>query len=154
RPGAAAPACQRCSRSGSREIHEAISRAQLPTGCPGVDAKSSARSPAPSSQPRRWRMPSRRPPPGAQRPLVALVLRGPWDSLLSMRQQHDEAALVKRWRLGHAAAAERQRRLLAEEGARPAQAVAESLSALNALEALGLWPGPRDEISELGVEQV
>jgi hypothetical protein len=71
-----------------------------------------------------------------------------------MRQRHDEAALVKRWRLGHAAAAERQRSLLAEEGPRPAQAVAESLSALNALEAMGLWPGPRDEISERGVEQV
>jgi hypothetical protein len=57
-----------------------------------------------------------------------------------MRQQHDQAALVKRWRLRHAIAAERQRRLLAEEGPRPAQAVAESLSALNALEAMGLWP--------------
>jgi hypothetical protein len=71
-----------------------------------------------------------------------------------MRQQQDEAALVKRWRLGHAAAAERQRRLLAEEGPRPAQAVAESMAALNALEAMGLWPGPRDEISERGVERV
>jgi len=71
-----------------------------------------------------------------------------------MRQQHDQAALVKRWRLGQAVAAERQRRLLAEEGPRPAQAVAESLSALSALEAMGLWPGPRDEISELGVERV
>jgi hypothetical protein len=71
-----------------------------------------------------------------------------------MRQQHDQAALVMRWRLGHAAAAERQRRLLAEEGPRPAQAVAESLAALNALEAMGLWPGPRDEIAERGVEQV
>jgi hypothetical protein len=71
-----------------------------------------------------------------------------------MRQQHDEAARVKRWRLGHEAAAERQRRLLAEEGPRPAQAVAESLSALSALAKMGLWPGPRDEISERAVEQV
>ena len=71
-----------------------------------------------------------------------------------MKQQHDEAARVKRWRLGHAAAAERQRRLLAEEGPRPAQAVAESLSALSALAKMGLWPGPRDEISERAVEQV
>lgn len=71
-----------------------------------------------------------------------------------MQQQHDEAALVKRWRLGHAVAADRQRRLLAEEGPRSAQAVAESLAALNALEAMGLWPGPRDEIAERGVEQV
>jgi hypothetical protein len=71
-----------------------------------------------------------------------------------MGQQHDEAALVKRWRLGHAVAAERQRRLLAEEGPRPTQAVAESLAALNALESMGLWPGPRDEIAERGVEQV
>ena len=43
---------------------------------------------------------------------------------------------MKRWRLGHAVAAERQRRLLAEEGPRPAQAVAESLAALNAMEAI------------------
>jgi hypothetical protein len=71
-----------------------------------------------------------------------------------MQQRQGEAALVKRWRLGHAIAAERQRRLLAEEGPRPAQAVAESISALNALEAMGLWPGPRDEIAERGVEQV
>jgi len=71
-----------------------------------------------------------------------------------MRQQHDQAALVKRWRLGHAVAAERQRRLLAEEGPRPDQAVAESLAALNAMEAMGLWPGPRDEIAERGVERV
>jgi hypothetical protein len=71
-----------------------------------------------------------------------------------MRQQHDEAALVKRWRFGHAVAAERQRRLLADEGPRPAQAVAECLSALNALETMGLWPGPRDEVAERGVEQV
>lgn len=61
---------------------------------------------------------------------------------------------MKRWRHGQAVAADRQRRLLAEEGPRPVQAVAESLSALNALETMGLWPGPRDEISELGVEQV
>jgi hypothetical protein len=71
-----------------------------------------------------------------------------------MKQQQDEAARVKRWRRGHAAAAERQRRLLAEEGPRPAQAVAESLSALNALAKMGLWPGPRDEISERAVEVV
>lgn len=54
-----------------------------------------------------------------------------------MRQRHDEAAQVKRWRLGHAAAAERQRRLLAEEGLCPAQAIAESLSALSALAKMG-----------------
>ena len=54
-----------------------------------------------------------------------------------MRQQHDEAARVKRWRLGYLAAAERQRRLLAEEGPRPEQAVAEALSALSALAKIG-----------------
>lgn len=61
---------------------------------------------------------------------------------------------MKRWRLGQAAAAERQRRLLAEEGPRPTQAVAECLAALSALKAMGLWPGPRDPIAERAVEQV
>jgi len=43
-----------------------------------------------------------------------------------MQQQHDQATLVERWRLSHPATAERQRRLLAEEGPRPAWDVAES----------------------------
>ena|SRR6185436_12308146 len=68
--------------------------------------------------------------------------------------QHDEAARGKRWRRGHAATAKHQRRLLTEKGPCPAQAVAESLAALHALEAMGLWPGPRDPIAKRGVEQV
>jgi hypothetical protein len=66
----------------------------------------------------------------------------------------DEAAAVRRWKRGHEQAARRQRTLLAAEGARPAQAVAESLSALNALDAMGVWPGPRDPVSEQGIERV
>jgi hypothetical protein len=66
----------------------------------------------------------------------------------------EEAARVRRWKRGQEQAAHRQRSLQASEGARPAQAVAESLSALNALETMGLWPGPRDPVSEQGVERV
>lgn len=51
-------------------------------------------------------------------------------------------------------AEERQRALRAAEGPRPAQAVAECLSILNALEAMGRWPGPSDPISEQGVQEV
>lgn len=49
---------------------------------------------------------------------------------------------------------ELQRSLRAAEGPRPAQAVAECLSALNALEAMGRWPGPSDPVSEQGVQAV
>lgn len=63
----------------------------------------------------------------------------------------DTRATIQRWRAGQAAAAVRQRELLAVEGARPEQAVAEALAALNALEALGQWPGPRDAVSEEAV---
>jgi hypothetical protein len=41
--------------------------------------------------------------------------------------------------------------LTAKEDPRPCQAVAESPAALNAP---GLWPGPRDEIAEHGLEQI
>jgi len=61
---------------------------------------------------------------------------------------------ILRWRAGHEAAARKQRELIAQEGARPEQAIAESLAALNALEAMGQWPGPRDPISEQAVDQV
>lgn len=61
---------------------------------------------------------------------------------------------VLRWRAGQAAAAKKQRELLAQEGARPEQAIAESFAAVNALEAMGQWPGPRDPLSERAVEQV
>ena len=58
---------------------------------------------------------------------------------------------VRRWRRGHAAAEARQRELLASRGPEPQQAVAEALSALHALEAMGAWPGPRDAASEADI---
>lgn len=57
-------------------------------------------------------------------------------------------------RRGHAAAAARQREIQREEGPHPEQAVAEALSAVRALAAAGLWPGPRDPASERSVEEV
>ena len=60
----------------------------------------------------------------------------------------DERAWVKRFFAGQRAAADRQRDLLEERGADPAQAIAECLSALAALERLGVWPGPRDAVQE------
>jgi len=52
------------------------------------------------------------------------------------------------------AAEERQRQLRAAEGPNPAQAVAECLSALSALDAMGMWPGELDPISERQVDDV
>jgi hypothetical protein len=66
----------------------------------------------------------------------------------------EEAAAIRRWKRGHARSAQRQRSLLAHAGAQPALAVAESLSALNALDAMGMWPAPRDAISEQGIQLV
>ena len=66
----------------------------------------------------------------------------------------DERALVLRWRQGQSAAAEKQRELMRAEGPNPAQAVAEALDALDALDEAGLWPGPRDAVSERGVLEV
>jgi hypothetical protein len=51
-------------------------------------------------------------------------------------------------------AAQRQRSLLAEQGPQPEQAIAESLSALNAMDTMGMWPAPRDPVAELGIQQV
>jgi hypothetical protein len=51
-------------------------------------------------------------------------------------------------------AAARIRQASAEQGPNPAQAVAEALSALNALGQMGLWPGPRDTASEAAVIEV
>jgi hypothetical protein len=69
-------------------------------------------------------------------------------------QHLDEAAAIRRWKRGHARATQRQRSLLAADGAQPALAVAESLSALNALDTMGMWPAPRDAIAEQGIQQV
>jgi hypothetical protein len=66
----------------------------------------------------------------------------------------DEGERIRRWRRGMQAAEKRQRALRAAEGPRPAQAVAECLSALNALEAMGRWPGPRDPVNEQNVQEV
>ena len=75
-----------------------------------------------------------------------------------VRQWHglveDQAAAVRRWRRGQMLAAERSRELTAREGPRPAQAVAEALSAVAALDTMGIWPGPRDPVSEAAVLQV
>jgi hypothetical protein len=61
---------------------------------------------------------------------------------------------IARMRRGQAAAARRRRELERIEGPQPMQAVAEALSAARALAAIGLWPGPRDPVSERSVEEV
>jgi hypothetical protein len=66
----------------------------------------------------------------------------------------DQAAAVRRWLRGQVMAAERSRQLSAAEGPNPKQAVAEALSAVNALAEMGLWPGPRDPANEAAVIQV
>ena len=66
----------------------------------------------------------------------------------------DERDAVKRWRAGQRAAERAARELQAREGARPERAVAESLAAVNALEAAGQWPSPRDPASERAVQKV
>jgi hypothetical protein len=65
---------------------------------------------------------------------------------------HDNPIL--RMRRGQQAAAARQRELLRAEGPQPEQAVAEAIAAAAALVAEGKWPGPRDPVSERGVEEV
>lgn len=66
----------------------------------------------------------------------------------------EEREALRRWRRGQVAAAQRQNELSYLEGPRPEQAVAESLAALNALAEMGLWPAPRDPVSERQVEAV
>lgn len=66
----------------------------------------------------------------------------------------DERTAVKRWLAGQRASAHRQRTLQAMEGPRPARAIAQSLSALSALETMGRWPGPRDVVAERAIEEV
>jgi SLT domain-containing protein len=90
---------------------------------------------------------------GRQRRLVVpSATRSPTQAHLTMGS--DQAAAVRRWRRGQMLAAERNRELVAREGPRPAQAVAEALSAVAALETMGIWPGPRDPVSEAAVLQV
>ncbi len=61
---------------------------------------------------------------------------------------------IARMRRGHAAAGQRQRELMRQEGPRPAQAVVEALSAAAAVAADGAWPSGRDPVSERGIEEV
>lgn len=65
-----------------------------------------------------------------------------------------EKEAVVRMLRGFRAAEARQRELLREEGPQPEQAVAEAIAASAALAAAGSWPGPRDAVSERGVERV
>ena len=61
---------------------------------------------------------------------------------------------VKRFLAGHRAAERHADATRALGGPNPAQAIAESLSALNAACEMGIWPGPRDPISEQAVQSV
>src|SRR5690349_6095982 len=69
------------------------------------------------------------------------------------KRAHEKAAVL-RWLSGQANAAVRSLQAAAEAGPDPRQAVAEALSAVNALGAMGVWPGPRDPVSEEAVLQV
>ncbi|MSP59938.1 MAG: hypothetical protein EXR72_06285 [Myxococcales bacterium] len=66
----------------------------------------------------------------------------------------DSKTAVLRWRRGQEAAAERIRDLTRAEGPLPERAVSESLAALDTLATMGMWPGPRDPVSESMVEAV
>jgi hypothetical protein len=68
--------------------------------------------------------------------------------------ERDQATAVQRWKRGQVLAAARSREVTAREGPRPDQAVAEALSAVSALDTMGLWPGSRDPVSEAAVLQV
>ena len=61
---------------------------------------------------------------------------------------------MRRWLRGQAAAAVRAREVAAAEGPEPGRAVAEALSAADALSVMGVWPGPRDAASEAAVDTV
>lgn len=66
----------------------------------------------------------------------------------------EQATAVRRWLRGQAMADARIRQTFAAEGPNPQQAVAEALSAVNALAEMGLWPGPRDPANEAAVHEV
>lgn len=76
------------------------------------------------------------------------------DAMARAMAELDEGERIRRWRRGMQAGEELQRRLRAAEGPRPAQAVAELFSVLNALEAMGRWPAPLDPVSEQRVAEV
>jgi len=65
-----------------------------------------------------------------------------------------EKQALARWQRGHRAAASLQRELNATRGPQSSQAIAEYLSALNLLEEAGVWPGPRDQVTERAVLEV
>ena len=68
--------------------------------------------------------------------------------------KRDQVTAVKNWLRGQAAAAARSRQASATEGPNPEQAVAEALSAVNALAEMGMWPRPRDPANEAAVVDV
>ena len=68
--------------------------------------------------------------------------------------KRDQAAAVQKWLRGQATAAARSRDAHAAEGPDAAQAVAEALSAVNALAEMGMWPAPRDPANEASVSDV
>lgn len=68
--------------------------------------------------------------------------------------KRDQATAVRKWLHGQAAAALRSRDAHAAEGPNPEQAIAEALSAVNALAEMGMWPGPRDPANEAAVIEV
>ncbi|MFO0619503.1 MAG: hypothetical protein U0414_43350 [Polyangiaceae bacterium] len=65
-----------------------------------------------------------------------------------------EAEAIRAMREGHARAAERKLELMRTEGPEPGVAARECFAALDALMEAGLWPGPRDPLSERGVAEV
>ena len=68
--------------------------------------------------------------------------------------KRDQAAAVRKWLRGQATAAARSRDAHAAEGPNPEQAIAEALSAVNALAEMGMWPSPRDPANEASVIEV
>jgi len=68
--------------------------------------------------------------------------------------KRDQATAVRNWLRGQAAAETRSRSVRAAEGPSPRHAVAEALSAANAVAEMGMWPGPRDPANEAAVNEV
>ncbi len=60
----------------------------------------------------------------------------------------DTPASVRRFLSGHRAVETRRRQVAEERGPLSEQAVAECLDALDILERMGHWPGPRDPVNE------